>query len=57
MTKVSSITPSYKSEKYLKVLKSVQQQTHNNFEIILDHKVPSENEINIVKNLTQKIII
>ena len=55
MTKVSSITPSYKSEKYLKgFLKSVQQQTHNNFEIILDHKVPSENEINIVKKFNSK---
>ena len=55
MTKVSTITPSYKSEKYLKrFLKSVKQQTHNNFEIILDHKVPSKNEMNIVKKFNFK---
>jgi len=55
MTKVSTITPSYKSEKYLKgFLKSVKQQTHKNLEIILDHKVPTENEINIVKKFNSK---
>ena len=55
MTKVSTITPSYKSEKYLKgFLKNVKQQTHNNFEIILDHKVPTKNEINIVKKFNSK---
>ena len=55
MTKVSTITPSYKSEKYLKgFLKNVKQQTHNNLEIILDHKEPTENEINIVKKFNSK---
>ena len=55
MTKVSTITPSYKSEQYLKgFLKSVKQQTHKNLEIILDHKVPTENEINIVKKFNSK---
>tara|TARA_B100000886_G_scaffold317596_1_gene257000 strand:- start:1534 stop:2325 length:792 start_codon:yes stop_codon:yes gene_type:complete len=55
MKKVSTITPSYKSEKYLKgFLKNVKQQTHNNFEIILDHKQPTEKEINLVKKFNLK---
>ena len=53
--KVSTLTPSYKSKKYIKsFLKNVKQQTHNNFEIILDHKQPTEKEINIVKKFNSK---
>ena len=50
MTKVSTITPSFRTQKYLKgFLKNVKQQTHKDLEIILDHNEPTENEINIVK--------
>tara|TARA_Y100000389_G_scaffold190905_1_gene216322 strand:- start:502 stop:1296 length:795 start_codon:yes stop_codon:yes gene_type:complete len=50
MTKVSTITPSFKTQKYLKgFLKNVKEQTHKDLEIILDHNEPTENEINIVK--------
>ena len=55
MKKVSTITPSYKSEKYLKgFLSSVAKQTYKNIEIVLDHNEPTDREINTIKKFNKK---
>jgi glycosyltransferase involved in cell wall biosynthesis len=55
MKKVSTITSSYKSEKYLKgFLKSVKNQTYKNIEIVLDHNEPTDREINTIEKFNKK---
>ncbi len=55
MKKVSTITPSYKSEKYLKgFLSSVKNQTYKNIEIVLDHNEPTDKEIKIIEKFNKK---
>ena len=55
MTKVSTITASYKSERYLKgFLDNVATQTHKDLEIVLDHNDPSEKEISLVEEHNKK---
>ena len=55
MKKVSTITSSYKSEKYIKgFLNSVKDQTYKNIEIVLDHNEPSDKEINIIEKFNKK---
>ena len=51
MTKVSTITASYKSERYLKgFLDNVATQTHKDLEIVLDHNEPTDEEIMMVED-------
>tara|TARA_B110000003_G_C16654660_1_gene535954 strand:- start:1688 stop:2482 length:795 start_codon:yes stop_codon:yes gene_type:complete len=55
MKKVSTITPSYKSEKYLKsFLTSVKNQTYKNLEIVLDHNEPTDTEIKTIEKFNKK---
>ena len=55
MKKVSTITSSYKSEKYLKgFLNSVKDQTYKNIEIVLDHNEPTDKEINTIEKFNNK---
>jgi len=53
--KVSAITSSYKSERYLRgFLKSVKNQTYKNIEIVLDHNEPTDKEINTIEKFNKK---
>ena len=55
MKKVSTITSSYKSERYLRgFLKSVKNQTYKNIEIVLDHNEPTDKEINTIEKFNKK---
>jgi GT2 family glycosyltransferase len=55
MTKVSSISPCYKMDKYMEgFLESVASQTHKDLEIVLDHNDPSEKEIDLVEKHNQQ---
>ena len=46
MTKVSCISPSYNTSKYLDgFLESVAQQTHTDLEVVLDHNDPTKEEV------------
>lgn len=55
MTKVSTISPSYKTSSYLKgFLKSIKSQSHKNFEVILDHNEPSTAEVELIKKFNKR---
>lgn len=55
MTKVSTITPSYKMEKYMSgFLKNIEKQTHSELEIVMDHNNPSEYELELIKKYNEK---
>ena len=53
---VSTITPSYKGEKYLeKFLEQLPNQTmFENMEVVLDHNEPTEKELSLVKLFQEK---
>lgn len=53
---ISTITPSYRMEKYLtKFLDELPKQTiFNNIEVVLDHNEPTLNEIKLIKNFNKK---
>ena len=51
MTKVSCISPSYKTGKYLDgFLDSISEQTFRDFEVVLDHNDPTKREIEQVED-------
>lgn len=55
MTKVSTITPCYNMEKYMKgFLENLSTQTHKDLEIILDHNNPSQTEIDLVEDYNDR---
>ena len=52
MTRVSCISPSYNTSKYLDgFLESVAQQTHSDLEVVLDHNDPTKEEVAKCSNL------
>lgn len=55
MTKVSCISPSYKTGKYLDgFLDSISEQTFRDFEVVLDHNDPTKREIEQVEDHNEK---
>ena len=53
--KVSIITPSWNSEKYIKkTIESVQKQTYSNWEMIIVDDCSSDNTVKIVKEISRK---
>lgn len=53
--KVSIITPSWNSEKYIKkTIESVQNQTYSNWEMIIVDDCSSDNTVKIVQEISKK---
>ena len=54
MTKVSTITPCYRMEKYMEgFLVNLSEQTHSDIEVVMDHNDPSDEEVAMIESYNE----